>query len=440
MPAINVANLSTAYAESDSGRRRGYQTTATLDPGRVVSYSRAQRRDLRLLATLRGVSFLGDSVAMVALFLRLAPTGHAWAIAALSIAGTLPLVLLAPLAGHVVDHVSAKRLLSALGLVEAVICVGVGYWHSLGATLALMLALSSCVAFSFPGYSALVPTVAGEDNIAKSQGLMQAVQGAASVLGPMIGGVLVGSVGQSWPLYLDAISYALAALATTMLHHDRRPSSATTIESAQSVGMMAGVSFLWNDQLLRPIVVTALIFLLSLNMVNVGEVFFVTVTLHASALSYGLLGASFGLGSVVGSILAGHLPQGLVRLARSILLAIVLVGVMIGLVGLVTRVDAIYPLMIVAGVAAGVANVAFMTLCTVRSPELLRGRVFAAVGAIFTGDQIGATAAGGLVLTLVSPRTVFQVGGLVATLVALALGPPALRASRRAHERESDVS
>jgi MFS family permease len=401
-----------------------------------MAFTPLQRRDVRLLSVLRGVTFFGDSMALITLYLRLAPVGHAWAIAALSIAGTLPLVVLSPLAGLVIDRVPAKRLLTQLGLAEAAICVAIGYWHGMTATLALMLALNSCVAFSYPGYSALVPTVAGGDNISRAQGLMQAVQGVAAVLGPITGGLLVGWTGQSWPLYLDALCYVLAAFATTALHHDRRPSPATTIERLESEKMMAGVMLLWNDRLLRPVVLTTLVFLFALNMVNVGEVFFVTVTLHASAIYYGLLGASFGLGSIAGSLLAGRLRQGLVQLARAVLATIVVVGAMIGGVGLVTRVGYIYPLMLVAGVAAGVAQVAFMTLCTVRSPELLRGRVFAAIGALFTGNQIGATALGGLVLTLIAPRTVFQIGGIAATVSALALGPFALRSSAAAHARE----
>lgn len=401
-----------------------------------MALSDVQRRDVRLLAGLRGLTFLGDSVALITLYLRLAPVGHAWAIAALSIAGTLPLVVLAPLAGQVIDRVPAKRLLTQLGLAEAAICVGIGLWHGMTATLLLMVALSAGVAFSFPGYSALVPTIAGEDNVIRAQSHMQAVQGVAAVLGPIIGGVLVGSTGQSWPLFLDAACYAFAAFATTRLHHDRRPSLANVPEHRDAEKMMAGVTFLWNDRLLRPIVATTLVFLFALNMVNVGEVFFVTQTLHASAIYYGLLGASFGLGSVAGSLLAGRQRQGHVALARAIFAGIVVVGVTIGLVGLVTRVAYIYPLMVIAGVAAGVAQVAFATLCTVRSPEILRGRVFAAVGAIFTGDQIGATALGGLVLTLVAPRTVYQISGIAATVSAISLGPLALRASANARARE----
>ena len=60
-------------------------------------------------------------------------------------------------------------------------------------------------------------------------------------------------------------------------------------------------------------------------------------------------------------------------------------------------------------------------------------------GAIFTAGEIGSYAAGGLVLMAIAPRTVFQVAGIASTLAALLLGPPAFKASRRAHRRERDL-
>jgi MFS family permease len=118
------------------------------------------------------------------------------------------------------------------------------------------------------------------------------------------------------------------------------------------------------------------------------------------------------------------------------LLSIVVIGVMIGSVGLVEHIGYIYPLMVVAGFAAGIANVSSSTLLALRTPEHLRGRVFAAFGAIFNAGEIGSYAAGGLVLVAIAPRTVFQVAGVAATLAALLLGPFAFRASRAAHSRE----
>ena len=403
-----------------------------------MTYSAAQARDIRLLALLRGGSFLGDAVALVALYLRLAPVGHAWAIAALAIAGSLPLVVFAPIAGHVVDRVPAKRMLVLLGLFEAAVCVGIGYWHGLAATLGLMAVLSCGIAFSMPGYSALIPSIAGNDNVARSQSMMQAVQGGASVLGPVLGGLLVGWSGQSWPLYLDAMSFALGSIGATMLRHDRRPSSRNTIEAVGSEPMTSGVTLIWNDGLLRPVIVTVMVFLLSLGITNVAEVFFVTQTLHGSATQYGLVGASFGLGTVAGALFSRRLAQGLVELARSLLITVVVVGIAIGVIGLVSKVILIYPFMTIAGLAAGIAQVAAVTLFTLRTPEPLRGRMFAALGAMTTASQIGAMTAGGLVLTVLAPRTVFQVGGGASALSVVILGPLALRASVKAHARGTD--
>jgi MFS family permease len=401
-----------------------------------LTYSPLQARDVRLLATLRGASFLGDAVALVALYLRLAPIGHAWAIALLSIAASAPFVVLAPLAGHVVDHVPAKAFLAVAGLGQALVCLALGHWHGVAPTIVLMVMLSAIGAFVLPGYSALAPAIAGEENIARAQSLLQATQGAANVLGPVLGGLLVGWSGQSWPLYLDAASFAVGALATTALRHDRRPNAGVTLERLAAERMTAGVKFLWHDGLLRPLVLTVLFFLLSFGMVNVAEVFFATQTLHGSATAYGLIGSSFGAGSVVGALYARRIDQDLGALARSVYLAIAVVGVTAELIGFMTRIAYVYPLMAIAGVSVGIANVAAITVFTVRTPEALRGRVFAAVNAVFTGSELAATALGGLVLTLLAPRTVFQVVGVISTLTVLILGPAALRASARIHASE----
>ena len=181
---------------------------------------------------------------------------------------------------------------------------------------------------------------------------------------------------------------------------------------------------LFRDGVLRPLVITFVVFLLSLVMINVAEVFFITKTLHSSALMYGLVGTSFGVGNVVGAVASSELKQH---------------DVSLGLIGLVEHVGYLFVILVILGTAVGVVNVAVMTLMTVRTPEAQRGQMFAASGAAFTSAEILGTVFGGLILTIVAPRTVFQIAGVVTTIVALLFGPLALRATRSAKNSELET-
>lgn len=379
---------------------------------------------------------MGDAVALIALYLRLAHGGHPWAIAGLSIAAALPIVLLAPIAGFVVDNVPAKRLLAWLCAGEALACVAIGYWHGTIATIVFMALLTCGVAFSLPGYTALVPTITGEDDLVIGQSTMQAVQGVARAAGPALGGVLVGLFGQSLPLYLDAISFALAGLATLALATDRRPLAGHVRPSRGQRDLGGGVRIIFADRLLAPLMIITVVFLLALLMINVAEVFFTTRTLHGSSLMYGLVGTSFGVGTIAGAMSAKRLHQSPIRLVRTCLVSIVVIGIFIGATGLVEHVGYMFPLLAVTGVAVGVVNVAFATLFALRTPEAKRGQIFATMGALTTSAEIGGTVLGGLALTIIAPRTVFQLAGIVSTVSVLILGPLALRASREAHQSE----
>ena len=391
-------------------------------------YSPTQRRDVTLLAVFRGASFLGDGLAMIALYLRVAVHGHAWAVAGLGLAAMVPFGVLAPVAGVVVDRVRAKPFLVTLGVVEALVSAALGRYHGLSATIALVVVLNASVALSMPGYSALLPSIAGEANIGAAQGVFQAVQGLASVAGPVLGGLLVGTTGQSVPLYLDGLSFLLGSLGTLLLRADRRPAGAHLGDTRASAGLRHIVA----NPILRDLSVLIFAFMLTIGVINVAEVFFVTQTLHGSALAYGLLGASFGAGMIAGSLAGGRGVVDSRVFARRAVVSVVVVGVAVTGVGAVSAVWQIYPLMVLAGAAVGIANVAATTLFTVRSPDHLRGRVFAALVAVNQVAQVAATVAGGAILSLIAPRTVYWWGGGLATGVALLVGGAMLRPGRLA--------
>jgi MFS family permease len=268
---------------------------------------------------------------------------------------------------------------------------------------------------------------------------MQSVQGIAAVAGPGLGGLLVGLLGQSWPLYFDSISFGLGAIATWFLVTDRRPDPGVERPKKGERDFGAGMRILFADGVLRPLVITFVVFLLALIMINVAEVFFITKTLHSTALMYGLVGTSFGVGNVVGAVGSAKIKQHDVSLAQASLVSCIVIAVATGLIGLADHVGYLFPILLVLGTAVGVVNVALTTLMTMRTPEAKRGQMFAASSAVFTSAEILGTVFGGLVLTVIAPRTVFQLAGVVTTVFALVFGPLALRATRSAKNSELET-
>src|SRR5215218_10511510 len=86
-------------------------------------------RPFRLLWGARAVSFLGDSLGLVALMLHVAETtGQALAVALLLLAGDFAPALLGPLAGTVADRLDRRRVMVGCELVQGALVVAIAIW------------------------------------------------------------------------------------------------------------------------------------------------------------------------------------------------------------------------------------------------------------------------------------------------------------------------
>ena len=83
-------------------------------------------RTVKAIALGRGISFLGDEVALLTMAFRArSELGH-FGVASIMIAGALPLLVLAPFSGLLVDRVRTRPLLVTATIVQASLCVALG--------------------------------------------------------------------------------------------------------------------------------------------------------------------------------------------------------------------------------------------------------------------------------------------------------------------------
>jgi MFS family permease len=174
----------------------------------------ARNRDFLVSLAGRCASRFGDEVAIVALTLRLQSSGaRPYLVAVLLAAGLVPMIVAAGPAGRVADSVDSRRVLVTASVAQACCCVPLIFVHQVAAMIALVALLGTGAAFSQATWQALIPRVAGEENVGAATALQQAAFTFSLILAPAVAGILAGVFGTGVPLTLDAVTFAAMAVA-----------------------------------------------------------------------------------------------------------------------------------------------------------------------------------------------------------------------------------
>jgi MFS family permease len=384
-----------------------------------MSFTSAQRRDLALVATGRGLSLLGDEVAVLGLVLWASVRGEGpLAVTALVVAAALPQLVAAPLAGLLADRVPTRRLVASVSVLQSLVvlalvaAVGSG---SLPFVVLGVLALNVGQAVANPAWQALVPTIAPGDDLPRALSVLQTVTAAAMLAGPAVGGLLVGGLGISVALVVDAVSFLVLAVVALALRTERRPQP----QEHEKGAAWAGVRLVAGTPLLRAMFVLLATTLLAVGAVNVAEVFLLTQQLGASPQVYGAIGALFAVG-LMGGAIAGRRRLGVRASARLLVGVLAWMSTALVVLGLA-------PSLVIAGAATfavglgnGLLNVLVQSVVVRRTPEPVLGRVFAALSALVGAGMIVATTVGGALLAVVDVRTLI-VGCALLSLAVIAI-------------------
>lgn len=412
----------------------------------------ARWRDVHIAATAKGVSVCGDFLAATTLVLTLQSAGAGGlAVAALLLASTMPLVVLAPVAGRLADRVDSRTLLITTGIGQALICVALAPVSQPMAVIALVFLLSCGLAVTQPVLSALIPAMVRREDLPRAGAINQTAGTVGALIGPALAGLLVGQFGTTVPLLLDAASYG-ALVAAGLLLRTRRggrtasPAVGCPAEpiAGRSAATVAGTGAtpvawsLWRDPLLRAMVVSIAAVVGAIGAINVVAVFFVRETLTASETMYGVVEAAWMVGLLAGAWLWARLA----RRARDDAALVGGVLVLLGATCLILPVAAVVgvvgwliPLWAIGGTFNGGENVFAGVVMANRVPDAVRGRAFATLGGAVQGASMAGYFAGGVLADQVPIRPLVASLGLTGLVVVAGLAVPVARMTRRERTR-----
>lgn len=346
----------------------------------------------------------------------------------IGLAEVLPYFCVAPFAGYLVDHLPRRRLGMAA-------CAGLATTAGLLAVFALgwlpvrgiwpiyaAIALGGCArAFLGPVYNALFARVLKRGQFARGASIGSVVFQAGLVLGPAIGGVLVGWAGKH-VAYATAAAVALVAVLALARLQVSEPAPILQ-RGPVFASIREGLRFVFGHQVLLAALALDMFAVLFGGAISLAPAFIQEI-LHYGPEGLGILRAAPALGAVsVGLWLARRPLQA--NAGRTLLFAVAGFGACIIGFGLSTHfwLSALFLLM--SGACDGVSVVLRSTILQLATPDEMRGRV-SSINGIFIGssNELGAFYAGSMARLLgLVPAVVlggFVTLGVVATTARLA--------------------
>ena len=360
-------------------------------------------------------------------------TRNPFSLGLIGLAEVLPFFCVAPFAGHLVDTLPRRRLgMAACALLGLTALALFAVTRSGLAAQAIWpvyaaIGLGGCArAFFGPVYNALFARVLQREQFVRGASLGSVVFQSGLVLGPAVGGALVGWADVA-TAYAVAGLFAFAAIVGLARMQVSEPPQRLQHEPIlSSIG--AGLRFVFGHQIVLGALALDMFAVLFGGAISLAPAF-ITDVLHAGPEALGLMRGAPALGSVLVALWLARRP--LQRNAGRILLwAVAGFGLcMIGF-GLSQLLWLSLLWLLLSGVCDGISVVTRSTILQLATPDDMRGRV-SSINSLFIGssNELGAFYAGSMARLLgLVPAVVL--GGCVTIGVALATARLAPRLRR----------
>ena len=327
-----------------------------------------------------------------------------------------PLFALTLIAGAVADHYDRKRIY-LICLASEAVCVGVLCWNAAQAAPSLPLIFvvaglfGAIRAFQSPATSAMSPMLVPREILPRTIALSSLAWQTGSIIGPWLGGVLVGA--SSSVAYATAAGlYGLAALAIAQIRANTQPERQTGSRVAM---VREGLDYVWRNKIVLGAVSLDLFAVLLGGATALLPVYARDI-LHVGASGFGILRAGPAVGASACAFVLGRNP--LTRRAGLWMFgAVALFGVATMVFALSTSMYLSVMALAVLGGADMISVFVRQTLVQVTTPDAMRGRV-AAVSNVFIGasNELGEFETG-VMARILGPVGAALFGGIGSVIV-----------------------
>jgi MFS family permease len=378
------------------------------------------------------VSEVGDhfnTIAVLSLALRM--TGSGLTVGIVMLARILPAILAGPVAGVLLDRYDRRKVMIASDLFRAAIAL----LHILLLTYPspkLMYVLSALLMFASPffnaGRSAILPKIAGKEDLHTANALTQTTAWLTLTIGTMLGGVSTAQFGYEWAFVANAASFLISAAAIWRMAspdgHFRADRRAAAPPGARHQGVrefFESLRYMRSRPLILGIALTTVGWASGGGAAQVLFTLFGEIVYNRGPAGVGLIWGFAGIGLVIGGLLGHRLGE---RLAfegykRTLTISFAVHGVSYILFAVMPNIWLSLIFITLSRVSMGLNNVLNRTMLLQHVPDFLRGRVFTTVETMMHATMMLSLGAASWASALYPIRTIGVIAGALSASTAI---------------------
>ncbi|MFH1561655.1 MAG: MFS transporter [Patescibacteria group bacterium] len=319
-------------------------------------------------------------------------TGSTIAVSLIWIFSVLPALLIAPFSSFFVDLWQKKKILTLSNLVQALIIISylLIQSHSYHLIYLLVFLYSLVNQFYLPAESASIPWLVDKKSYPAANSLFLLTGQFSFVASFGLGSLFIKLAGENSVIVFGALVLVLSSLATAML--PKEPKNQNLIVEQKSLfldNLRAGWDFILKKKRLVALALVLMVLFqtLAITISLILPVFSVRILSMKFADVAPILVACLGLGIVTGAYLFGKQAKSY-RKKSWISGGLLVLGLCLGLVGLIGKLNIVNKLLLVAPIlfvgslAAAFIIIPAQTFVQETVPQQLRGRIFGILNAL----------------------------------------------------------
>lgn len=351
-------------------------------------FASLKNRNFRLYFGGQCVSLVGtwmQQIAMSWLVFRL--TGSVFLLATVTFMAQIPVLVVTPYMSVFVDRFNRRALLvvtQSLSMVQALLMAlltltgWIEVWHIM--VLSLLIGLIN--ALDNPTRQSFYPSLVPAEKLGNAIALNSAVINGSRLIGPAVGGVLIGLLGEGICFLLNGVSYIAVIIALLMMRI--KPNRETVVKQRVWEDMRDGFLYVAHDMPIRSLLLLmSAISFFGLPLMTFIPAYVKTI-LGGESEMLGLLLSCVGVGSFIAALyLAAR--KSVLGLGKVVMLSGALLGIGLVVMSFVTVPWVAAVLCVPVGFTIIAAVASINTLLQTLSREDKRGRVMGYMAMAFTG-------------------------------------------------------